>query len=79
MKSYIAAFGGGAVSATWSTADGATKSITHNFGKTTVSVTVYDENGEDILVDVIDRTSNNAVTLTSSTAPTGNWTVIIRY
>lgn len=79
MKSYVAAFGGGAISATWSTADGATKSITHNFGKTTVSVTVYDENGEDILVDVIDRTSNNAVTLTSSTAPTGNWTVVIRY
>ena len=78
MKSYVASQGGGSVSYTWSTADGVTKSITHSLNKATVSVTIYDENGEDILVDVIDRTSTNAVTLTSSVAPTGNWTVVIR-
>jgi hypothetical protein len=78
MKSYVASQGGGSVSYTWSTADGATKSITHSLDKATISVTIYDENGEDILVDVVDRTSNNAVSLTSSVAPTGNWTVVIR-
>jgi hypothetical protein len=78
MKSYVAAPGGGSVGYTWSTADGATKSITHSLNKTTVSVSIYDENGEDIFVDIIDRTSSNAVSLTSSIAPTGNWTVIIR-
>lgn len=78
MKSYVASAGGGATAYTWATVDGATKSITHSLNKTTVSVTIYDENGEDILVDTVDRTSSNAVTLTSSTAPTGNWTVVIR-
>lgn len=78
MKSYVAAQGGGAVSYTWSTADGATKSITHSLNKATTTITIYDENGEDILVDIVDRTSANAVTLTSSVAPTGNWTVVIR-
>lgn len=78
IKSYISAQGGGSVAYTWSTADGATKSITHSLNKNTVSVTIYDENGEDILVDIVDRTSNNAVSLTSSVPPTGNWTVVIR-
>lgn len=78
MKSYVAAQGGGAVSYLWAPADGATKSITHLLNKTTISVTIYDENGEDILVDVIDRTSNDALSLAASVAPTGNWTVVIR-
>lgn len=78
IKAYITATGGGATAYTWATADGTTKSITHSLNKTTVAVTIYDENGEDILVDTIDRTSSNAVSLTSSVAPTGNWTVVIR-
>jgi hypothetical protein len=78
MKAYVTAQGGGVVSYTWATADGATKSITHNLGTATVSVNIYDENGEDIFVDVVDRTSNNALSLTSSVAPTGNWTVVVR-
>ena len=78
MKAYVSTAAGGALSYTWATADGTTKSITHSLNKVTISVTVYDENGEDILVDTIDRTSNNAVSLTSSVAPTGNWTVVIR-
>ena len=78
MKSYVAAQGGGAVSYLWAPADGATKSITHNLNKTTISVTIYDENGEDILVDVVDRTNVNELSLISSVVPTGNWTVVIR-
>jgi hypothetical protein len=78
MKAYVTSQGAGSTAYTWSTADGVTKAITHSLNKTTISVTVYDENGEDILVDTVDRTSNNAVTLTSSAAPTGNWTVVIR-
>lgn len=78
IKSYITSVAGGALSYTWAIADGATKTITHSLNKATVSVTVYDENGEDILVDTIDRTSSNAVSLTSSVAPTGDWTVVIR-
>jgi hypothetical protein len=78
MKAYVTAQGGGVVSYTWATTDGTAKSITHNLNTATVSVNIYDENGEDILVDVVDRTSVNALLLTSSVAPTGNWTVIIR-
>lgn len=78
IKSYISSVAGGSTSYSWLTSDGATKSITHSLNKDTVSVSIYDENGEDILIDSVDRTSNNAVTLTSSVAPTGTWTVIIR-
>jgi hypothetical protein len=78
VKAYVTAQGGGSVAYTWSTADGATKSITHSLNKTTITVTIYDENGEDILVDTIDRTDNNNLSLAASVAPTGNWTVIIR-
>jgi hypothetical protein len=78
MKSYVSAQGGGSVGYTWATADGVTKTITHSLNKTTIGVEIYDENGETILVDTIDRTSSNAVSLTSSVAPTGDWTVIIR-
>lgn len=78
MKAYVTAQGGGVTSFTWATADGVTKSITHSLNTTTVLVSVYDENGEDILVDTVDRTSSNEVSLTSSVPPTGNWTVVIR-
>lgn len=72
--------GGGKVTATWITGDGTSKAVTHSFGVTTVSVTVFDiDSGEDILVDSIVRTDSNTVTLTSSQAPAGSgWTVIVR-
>ena len=83
VKSYVAAQGGGSVAYLWENVNGLTKTIAHNLNKTTISVTVYDENGEDILVDIIDRTDVNTISLTSSVAPpgaapTGNWTVVIR-
>lgn len=67
-----------AVTATWLPGDGAIKTISHSFNKTAVSVTIYDENGEDIFVDTVDRVSNSSISLTSSVSPTGSWTVIIR-
>lgn len=72
--------GGGKTTAAWVTGDGTSKVVTHNFGVTTVSVTVFDiDSGEDILVDSIVRTDSNTVTLTSSQAPAGSgWTVIVR-
>lgn len=72
--------GGGKVTATWITGDGTTKAVTHSFGVTTVSVTVFDiDSGEDLLVDSVVRTDSNTVTLTSSQAPAGSgWTVIVR-
>ena len=72
--------GGGKATATWETADGTSKVVTHNFGITTVSVNVFDiDSGEDILVDSVVRTDTNTVTLTSSQAPAGSgWTVIVR-
>lgn len=78
IKSYISSYGSGAISYSWLTSDGASKTITHNLNKATVSVSIYDETGEDIYVDVIDRTNTNEVVLTSSVAPTGTWTVVIR-
>lgn len=72
--------GGGKVTATWITGDGTTKAVTHSFGVTSVSVTVFDiDSGEDILVDSVVRTDANTVTLTSSQAPSGSgWTVVVR-
>lgn len=66
--------------ATWAPGDGTSKAITHNFGVTTVSVTLYDiDSGEDLYPDTVIRTNSNTVTLTASVAPTGSgWTVIVR-
>lgn len=72
--------GGGKFTTTWSSGDGTTKTVTHNFGLTSVSVTVYDiDSGQDVYPDTVVRTSSNVVTLTSSSASTGSgWTVIVR-
>lgn len=65
---------------TWAPGDGTSKAVTHNFGVTTVSVTLYDiDSGEDLYPDTVIRTNSNTVTLTASVAPTGSgWTVIVR-
>jgi len=66
-----------ASSATWVTADGTSKSFTHNLNTLDVAVSVYDiASGETILVDTITRTSVDAVTLTASSAPpAGGWRI----
>lgn len=72
--------GGGKATATWITADGVTKAVTHSFATADVSVTVYEiDTGLDILVDSVVRTNTNIVTLTSSQAPTGSgWRILVR-
>lgn len=64
---------------TWATADTATKAITHSLGTTDVLVQVFDSaTGETIIVDTVDRTDANTVTVTASEAPpAGNWRVLI--
>jgi hypothetical protein len=79
MKSYVSGVvGGGKVAANWITADGVTKVITHSLGTLDVTVEIYDESGITIYVDVVARTDTNTVTLTSSSAPTTSWRVLIR-
>lgn len=64
--------------ATWLTADGTTKSITHSLGTTDVIVQVFDiANGQTIEVDFVNRTDANTVDLTSSEAPGVSWRVLI--
>ena len=72
--------GGGKVTDTWETADGASLAITHSLNTLDISVTIYDiDSGADILVDSVVRTDVNTVTLTASEAPTGSgWRVLIR-
>jgi hypothetical protein len=66
-------------SATWITADTATKAVTHNLGTRDVQVEVYDlATNESIMVDSVVRTSTNVVTLTASEAPgAGSWRVVV--
>jgi hypothetical protein len=64
---------------TWATGDTATKAITHSLGTTDVIVQVFDiATGESIIVDTVDRTDANTVTVTASEAPpAGSWRVLI--
>lgn len=63
----------------WATADGTTKTITHNLGSTDVLVQVFDKtDGSSIEVSSIVRTDGNTLTLTSSEAPgASSWRVLI--
>lgn len=63
----------------WVTADGTTKTITHSLGTRDVIVQVYDKTDySTILVDNIERTTVNSVTLTSTEAPpSGGWRVLV--
>jgi hypothetical protein len=65
---------------TWAPADGTSKSVTHNFGTTDVSFTIYDiDSGATILVDSEVRTNSNTADFTSSAAPSGSgWKIIVR-
>lgn len=67
-----------AFKATWLTADGTTKSITHSLSSTDVIVQVYDiANGQTITMDLVNRTDANTVDLTASEAPGVSWRVLI--
>ena len=76
----IANLSGANHTAVWETADGTSKSITHNLGSRDVLIQLYSlDTYEDILVESIVRTSENVIDLTASEAPTGSgWKVLIR-
>ncbi len=66
------------LSATWTPADGTTKTITHNKNWTKWDVCVFNSNNERIYVDSIIPSGANAFVLTSSVAPDANWTIVYR-
>lgn len=76
----IANLSGANFTATWATADGTSKVITHNLASRDVLIQIYSlDTFEDILVDSVVRTDVNTVTLTASEVPTGSgWKVLIR-
>lgn len=73
--------GGGDVSGyatAWTPGDGTTKVVTHSLLSNNVQISVFDDLGKQVLVDDSAITSANIVTLTSSEAPTSNWSVVIQ-
>lgn len=65
---------------TWIDTDGATKVVTHSLGSTDVLVQLFDvASGENILIDTIDRTDANTVTLSADgiVPPATGWRVLI--
>lgn len=64
--------------ANWITADGTTKSITHNLNSRDIMIQVYDASTyETIYMDSAIRTSTNAIDLTANQAPASTWRVLI--
>lgn len=76
----IANLSGANFTATWATADGTSKVITHNLASRDVLIQIYSlDTYEDILVDSVVRTDVDTVTLTASEVPAGSgWKVLIR-
>jgi hypothetical protein len=61
---------------TWTVAEGATKSITHNFNSTNVIVWMYDAvNKMQVFVDTIDYVDSNTILLTADEIPSNDYTV----
>lgn len=64
--------------ATWLTADGTTKVVTHSLATTDIMVQVFDvTTGQTIEVDTATRTDANTLTLVASQAPASSWRVLI--
>lgn len=81
--SWVDQSGGGDVSGyatDWITADGTSKTVTHNLAATDVDVTVIDLSDNRIIhVDSIATSGANAVVLTASEAPSASsWRVIVQ-
>lgn len=74
----VAGVGASDLSATWSNADGTSKTVTHSFGTRNVIIQVIDVNDSyrNISVDITRPTDNTAV-LTSSEAPATSWEVLV--
>jgi len=69
---------GSEVAATWLPGDGSSKTITHGFNSYNMSIQVINESQQSIEVDTVTRNTLNQVTLDSTQAPSGDWTVLIR-
>jgi hypothetical protein len=56
-----------------------TVTITHNLGQTYVQVTVYDENGNQILPDEVTPTNSNSLVIDKTTygTVTGTWRIVV--
>lgn len=66
------------LSAQWLTADGTTKTITHNWGSRKIIVEVLDNSAGYITIwPDATRPTTNTVVLTSSEAPASAWTVLL--
>lgn len=78
VASYVGSYTGGTYAANWTT--GTSIALTHALNSNDITVNVYDiDSKEELLVDIVDRTTVNEVTLTASSAPTGSgWRVVIR-
>jgi hypothetical protein len=62
----------------WVTADGTSKTVTHNLASADLIVQVIDAaTGEYIMVNTMIQTSNNVLTLNASSAPSSSWRVLI--
>lgn len=62
----------------WVTADGTSKTVTHNLASADLIVQVIDTaTGEYIMVNTMIQTSNNILTLNASSAPSSSWRVLI--
>ena len=65
-------------SATWLTADGTTKVVTHSLGTLDTLVQIYDiATGTTLQVDSVTRTDTNTLTLVASQAPGVSWKILI--
>lgn len=64
-------------STTWAPADGLVKTVTHSLNTQKVLVQVIDDTYKNVGVETVDRPDANNVQLTSSTIPSGPWTILI--
>lgn len=71
--------GANQLASTWVTGDGASKTITHNFGTVNIMVQVLDasDNYRTIEMDSVMRPNSNDVTLIASEAPSTSWIVLL--
>lgn len=70
---------GRSLSATWLTADGTSKSISHGFSTRKVTVELLDVSNDYATIEAgsVTRPDNNTVVLTSSEAPASSWLVLL--
>lgn len=72
--------GGRELTAVWAPGDGATKTVTHNWGTRFIQVEVLENsnNYKTIDMDSVERPTSNTIVVYSSSAPASNWTVTLK-